>query len=107
MPLDFDGVIGRLRAAGDGAVLLGAEALKGKAQERTPVETGNLRGSADARPAGPMRAEVYYPGPYARYQHFGLDFRHEEGQALYLETAVVADSDEALAVIARTLKGAL
>lgn len=107
MPLDFGPVVGRIREAAPGAVMSGAEMLKATAQERTPVETGNLRGSADARPHGPMGAEVYYPGPYARYQHYGLDFRHEEGQALYLETATVADAEKVFTVIAKELQGAI
>lgn len=105
MPLDFGPIVGRIRAAAPGAVLLGAEYLKGEAQRRTPVESGDLRGSADARPAGAMRAEVYYPGPYARYQHFGLDFRHEEGQALYLEEPTVSAADGVVRVVGLGLRG--
>lgn len=107
MPLDFGPLVGRIRAAAPGAVLLGAERLKAGSQERTPVESGTLRGEQDARPAGGMKAEVYVPGPYARYQHYGLDFRHEEGQALYLEVATVADAEPVIGVVADVLRGAM
>lgn len=107
MPLDFGPITAAIRAAAPAATLTGAEYLKAEAQKRTPVETGDLRGSADARPAGPMRAEVYFPGPYARYQHFGLDFRHEEGQALYLEEPTVSEAERTIRVVANVLRGVL
>lgn len=106
MPLDFDPLIARVHAAAGGAVLLGAEHLKAEAQRRTPVESTNLRGSADAKPAGPMRAEVFYPGPYARYQHYVMDLRHEHGQARYLEEPTVTEAEGIIRVVAEGIRGA-
>ncbi len=97
-----DGWAERIEVNKPRACLLAAEYLKGEAQELTPVETGNLRGSADARPDGDG-AEVFYPGPYARFQHYGLDLHHEEGQALYLEQAMVANAGRAFDVMAQAL----
>lgn len=105
MPLDFDPLLQRIHEAGPGAVLLGAEHLKAEAQRRAPVETGRLVGSADAVGAG-LLAEVYFPGPYARYQHYELQLRHEHGQALYLEEPTITQADAVISVVAAALRGA-
>lgn len=104
---NFDGVLAafheRVKERRRFAVLIAAEQVMWKAQELAPVETGHLRASADVQPKGPSTAWIYFPGPYARYQHFGLDFHHEEGQALYLEQAMITEADEAFKVMADVL----
>lgn len=78
------------------------EHLRGVAVERTPIETGNLRASAETK-ATPEGADVYYPGPYSRYQHYEL-LRHEAGQRLYLESAVLSETPKVLEILAEELR---
>lgn len=95
------------------AVLRAAEHVKSVAQSLTPVETGRLVGSAEARPSAtdPNVAEVYFAGPYARYQHYGPHFNpevlhHEHGQGLFLETPMVTEAETAMRIYVDTLKEA-
>jgi hypothetical protein len=81
----------------------GMEYLRGVAVSKTPIETGNLRSEAEVK-AHPDGAEVYYPGPYARYQHYELQLRHEDGQALYLEQPLVTETPAILAIVAQELR---
>jgi hypothetical protein len=78
------------------------EHLRQVAVERTPLETGDLRTSAEVKPT-PEGADVYYPGPYARYQHYEI-LRHEVGQRLYLESAVVSETPKIIEILATELR---
>lgn len=80
----------------------GMEHLRGVAVSKTPIETGNLRGWAEVKTHADG-AEVYYPGPYARYQHYELQLRHEAGQALYLEQPLVQERGRILGIVSREL----
>ena len=79
------------------------EHLRTVAVSRTPVETGHLAASAEVK-AHRDGAEVYFPGPYARYQHFELQLRHEQGQALYLEQPLVQETPRILEIVAAELR---
>lgn len=63
--------------------------LKGKAQRITPVESGDLQGSAYAEAeltAEGVEAVVGFDSVYARRQHEELDWQHKApGQAKFLE----------------------
>jgi hypothetical protein len=63
--------------------------LKGKAQRITPVDTGDLQGSAYYETEifhDSVRAEVGFTENYSTRQHEELDYRHKApGQAKYLE----------------------
>lgn len=87
------------------AVARGMEHIRGVAVTLTPKETGQLAGSAGVTVSGD-EAELLYPGPYARYQHYRLDLRHTVGQALYLEQPMRTEADTAMNIIADTLGGA-
>lgn len=82
------------------------EHLREVAVSKTPIETGDLRASASVE-AIPNGAKVYYPGPYARAQHYRLDYRHEEGQALYLEQPMVQETEKILEIVANDLRDVL
>lgn len=80
------------------------EHLREVAVSKTPIETGDLRtGAAVTNTIDRKGATVYYPGPYARYQHYRLDLRHEEGQALYLEQPLVQETETILQIVATEL----
>lgn len=102
--LDFEKVKADLAAKIPEALMRGAELLRAAAVELTPYETGNLAGLAEARLTGDHTAEVYFPGPYARYQNFGLDFHHEAGQALYLSQPTITEAEAVIKVIGDGLK---
>lgn len=85
------------------AAAKGAEHLRQVAVSKTPIETGNLRAEAEVK-VHEDGAEVYYPGPYARYQHYELQLRHEDGQALYLEIPTVVEAPKIIEVMAAELR---
>jgi hypothetical protein len=64
-----------------------AELLRGDSVPLAPIDRGPLRGSAQVTQAteGNLTAYVSYDTPYAARQHEELDWRHDEGQAKYLE----------------------
>jgi hypothetical protein len=90
-------------AAMPAAAFKAMEHLREVAVSKTPIETGNLRSEAEVKP-NPKGAEVYFPGPYARYQHFELQLRHEAGQALYLEQPLVQETPRILEIVAQELR---
>ncbi|MGH3704202.1 MAG: hypothetical protein ACRDT9_06190 [Agromyces sp.] len=87
------------------ALARGMEHIRGVAVTLTPKETGQLAGSAGVTVADD-EAQLYYPGPYARRQHYELDWKHTTGQALYLEQPMRTEADTALGIVADTLGGA-
>lgn len=101
---DFEGAM-------PGALLAGGKVIEAGAVRRAPVDTGHLRGSAETTVTGAGLAafsRVRFPGPYARRQHYELDWKHPRGgQALYLYTALIADGPKAVEAMAAYLKGIL
>jgi hypothetical protein len=81
----------------------GMEHVRGVSVELAPILDGNLRGSAGVTVEG-GEAQVAYPGPYARYQHYMLDLVHRQGgQALYLEQPMITEVPKVLKIVADTL----
>ncbi|MCC2033069.1 minor capsid protein [Microbacterium allomyrinae] len=78
------------------------EHIRGVSAELTPVRDGFLVGSAGVTVHG-NEARLTYEGPYARRQHFELDWHHTKGQALYLEQPMRTEADKAMEIIADTL----
>ena len=64
-----------------------AELLRGDSVPLAPLDRGPLRASAQVTPAtdSNLTAYVSYDTPYAARQHEELDWRHDDGQAKYLE----------------------
>jgi hypothetical protein len=112
---DWDGVKARLSAAIPRAVGAGMEAVRTVVTPKVPVETGHLEGSGGITVGG-NEATIRYPGPYARYQEFGVFYRHgrtgaplthNHGQSFYLTTGLHEASADALEAVARVLGDAL
>lgn len=95
----------RLMAAAPAATFKAAEHLREVAVNRAPIETGNLRASAEVRPIDDG-AEVRFPGPYARRQEFELSWHHEVGQALYLTSSVLSEKRACIDIMAAELRKA-
>lgn len=104
--LSFDEIRSAIAAATPIALGKAAEHVRAVAAELTPVQSGHLVGSAGVTVVG-NEAQVKYAGPYARYQHYGLDFRHTKGQALFLEQPMITEADKVNQIIADTLRGAM
>lgn len=120
--LGFDRIKTNTAAAADAAVMAGVVALQGFVVPVVPVETGRLAASPEAGtgrksgvgPAGDHVAHLFFPGPYALYQHEGVYFRrpahfgapltHTHGQNFFLIQPLVSHSPEIRAVVASTVK---
>ncbi|KJL37049.1 hypothetical protein RR49_01161 [Microbacterium ginsengisoli] len=87
------------------AVGRGMEHVRGVAATLTPIRSGQLVGAAGVTVHGD-EAELTYPGPYARRQHFELDWKHTHGQALYLEQPMRTEADAVMQIMADTLGAA-
>jgi hypothetical protein len=102
----FDEVLAELEAVGDriadgakGSLGLAIDHIAGVSRQLVPLETAALVGSQKVLVDG-YTASISYGTPYARAQHFRLDYRHEHGQALYLEQPIRTEKDTAVGIIA-------
>jgi len=85
----------RANKAGRAGLYESAEEIMTDAKGRAPVDLGNLKGSGTVTlptdtPEGVV-VRIGFGGPaapYALIQHENLSFRHEVGEAKYLENAV-------------------
>ncbi len=83
------------------------EAVLPESTRLVPKLDGDLAGSAEVL-TGDGFAAIRYGGPYARKQHELLGFKHPHGgQAKILETALMTETDKALAMVADDVKKAL
>jgi hypothetical protein len=102
--LHFDDIAAKVHAALPALAMTAMEAIvRPEVARQTPVETGNLVGSEEVRPIS-SGAEIYIPGPYARNQHFSLDFHHNTGNALYLEIPMLTKAPDVIKFIGDELR---
>lgn len=87
---DLTAALDRIRAAAQDGLLDAAEVIKQDAVDRAPLETGHLRNSANTA-VGHLEAAVGFDTDYAVIQHEALDFDHGDGEAKFLENAVIAN----------------
>jgi len=92
------------QAAADG-LNRGAEFLRAKSVPRAPVDRGPLRGSAQVHEASPddLESAVSYDTPYAVRQHEELGYRHDDGEAKYLERPLHENDATIQALIAKAI----
>lgn len=105
--IDFDGLMDRLHAAEPEAIARGLEHIRGVSNSLTPIETGNLIGSSAVEIDQPDSGYVSYKTAYAHRQHEELTWRHEHGQAKYLEQPMVTEADKALQIVGESIEGEL
>lgn len=86
MTVEWKGAPG-LDAAKRRGLQLAGDALLDDAKARTPVESGALRDSGTATVDGD-ESVVGFGTEYAVRQHFRENFRHDDGEAFYLQNAV-------------------
>lgn len=109
---DWDGLQARKNAAITPAVVAGMEVVRQVTTPKVPVESGHLVGSPSITAFG-NTATIRYGGPYARYQEFGVYYRHgrvgaplthTHGQSFFLTTGIVEAADPALRACARVFE---
>lgn len=121
--LGFDRLREHIDEMIDKALLEGAEQLHAAVTPLVPLETGNLAGSGDVglgdldAPAERHVAHLYYPGPYALYQHEGVYFRrpatygnplsHEHGESFFLIRPTVSEGPAIIQHMGDVIRGAL
>jgi hypothetical protein len=98
----LDQITAEVIAAIPAAAFKAMEHVREVAVSRTPLDTSNLRTSAETKPA-PTGASVYYPGPYARYQEYEI-LRHEVGQRLYLTSTIIQEAPKVIEILATELR---
>lgn len=108
----IDGLNERIHAKVPAAAVAGMEVIRAITGPKVPVLTGNLEGSGGITFTG-TTAEILYPGPYARYQEFGVYYRHgragaplnhTHGQSFFLTTSLIEGRDAALQAVARSFE---
>lgn len=104
--LDLSALKVKAAAATPEALGEGMEHIRAVSAPLVPIETGRLVGSADVQVDGDQ-ASLSYEGPYARRQHEELDYRHEHGQAKFLEQPLHTEADTALQIVARRIEESL
>lgn len=104
----LDELVGNVTAAAPFAVGRAAEHIRAVSTTLAPILTGTLRAEAEVKAISHHEFRVYYPGPYARYQHYGLDFKHPQGgQALYLQQPMVTEAEQCFQIMADTIREAM
>lgn len=100
-----DIVAAMLKANSAEALNHAAELLRGDSVPLAPLDRGPLRASAQVTEATPdnLTAYVSYDTPYAARQHEELDWRHDDGQAKYLEQPLIENAEKYQQTIASRL----
>lgn len=99
--------IGQIEGRTTGGLLAGGLIIQREAQKRTPVLTGNLKGSAYTRktPEDDKVVEVGFSAAYALFVHENLEAHHTNGQAKFLESAADDTKDQVLEAIRSRVAG--
>ncbi|GAA4175758.1 minor capsid protein [Gryllotalpicola koreensis] len=102
----------------DPAIMAGLQVIRAKAEPTVPLgpdNGGHLRSSAELTVTS-HEGHIRYPGPYARYQEYGVFYRHGVFGAplkyttpgtgpFYLTGAMISGREAALAAVAGVLFG--
>lgn len=93
-----EGVVRGLNMAG--------ERLRALSVPLTPIDRGDLRSATEVIPAEPGNevATVSNGMVYAARQHEELDWKHEDGQAKYLEQPARESADELMEIVAAQIR---
>jgi hypothetical protein len=118
---DFDRLEGALNDARPKGLMQAGEHIRDVSSELAPKESGDLASSADVRLTDSGEVTVVYPGPYARYQEYGVfwrmrprpspsngkPLRHDNGQSFFLTTPMISEKDKCLDIMADAIREAL
>lgn len=104
---NLNAAIGRITGRTEASVLKAADLISRRAGEKTPVDTGNLKGGRTVTSVGTEthpEAAVSYHAEYAPYVHENLEAHHPVGSAKFLELAVAESQDDVVRIIAEEAK---
>lgn len=91
-------------------VRAGAELVLGEARERAPKDKGFLRGDSKVTQDDTTAVVSFGHGPakaYAARQHEEVGWHHHDGQAKFLESALLDYQDELKQIMAEEIRKAL
>lgn len=98
---EINGIKGRTKAG----LMYAALVIRRRSQQLTPVDTGNLKGSAYTQawqaPGGNPGAEIGFTASYAVFVHEVQASHKGKGQWKFLETAVKEKAAEVVKIIQR------
>lgn len=109
--LNFDALTARILERAPAALANAMGHIHTVVTPLVPVESGNLAGSGGVTVVD-LEARLLYPGPYARYQEFGVYYRHgrfgaplrhTHGQSFFLLTGMTVGAPGALDILRRDL----
>lgn len=112
---DLDGADARVHAATTEAVVAGMEVIRAVVTPEVPEQSGDLVGSGGVTGEG-ATATLTYSSVYARYQEFGIYYRHgvfgaplthTHGRSFFLTLGIIEGEEQAMEAVARVLGGAL
>lgn len=115
---DFSNIEGAARDAYTRGLMQAGEHIRQQSAMLAPKESGDLAGSADVRMDGDGQVSVTYPGPYARYQEFGVfwrmkpmpspsngkPLRHDNGQSFFLTTPMMTETSRCMQIVADVMR---
>ena len=118
---DFDRIEAALNDARPKGLMQAGEHIRQVSSQLAPKETGSLAASADVKLDGDGQVSVTYPGPYARYQEYGVfwrmrphpspsngkPLRHDNGQSFFLTTPMTSEKDRCLSIMADVIRAAM
>ena len=115
---DFDRIEAALNNARPKGLMQAGEHIRQVSSQLAPKETGSLADSADVKLDDDGQVSVTYPGPYARYQEYGVfwrmrphpspsngkPLRHDNGQSFFLTTPMISENDRCLNIMADVIR---
>ena len=97
--MDLTGVAIMVRAQVENGLDAGAQIIQARSDQLVPKEVGTLASTVRVKEnrGGINTVAITYDGPYARYQHEHMWFKHPTGGiAKFLEVAMVEKQQEAI-----------
>lgn len=102
--LDFDAAVDMMMRAAREGVRDAAELVRRDSDQLIPVDTGEFRGSSRVIMNGQQEALISYSAPYAVIVHEKVEIHHQNGQAKFLEAALLSNTGAAAQAIADTIR---
>ena len=97
--MDLEGIAIMVRAHVEDGLEAGAEIIRTLSDALVPFEVGTLASTVKIKESrgGLNTIAITYDGPYARYQHDNLEFKHAPGRvAKYLELAMIEKGEASI-----------
>ncbi|MFT9059502.1 MAG: hypothetical protein ABF408_08665 [Bifidobacterium aquikefiri] len=115
---DFSNIENAARDAYTRGLMQAGEHIRQQSSMLAPKESGDLAGSCDVRLDDDGQVSVNYPGPYARYQEYGIFYRmkprpspsngkplrHDNGQSFYLTTPMMTETGRCMQIVADVMR---